>query len=1544
LVINGAVTTVGSAGNITSSPFGRGPIIIGEAVTDKAGLYITTATTIANELIVNTPLGTDQPYAIRVDVAGMNLSGKVKANTDLTMGCQTGTGSVTLTNVISGAGGVTMSAGGGTLTATLTGPNTYLGKTVVNKGALYFSSIKNVGGGASALGAPTTIGNGTIDVSGELRYTGTATSSDRVINLLGNCTFYSSANGTLTLNGGVTGGANSQLTFRGDVGSIVINGAVTHSGSLARTDLGSLFLSSSANSFTGNVTISRGTISVSSIANKDMICALGAGKAITLGQIGYNNTGTLQFTGASGGSSDRDLFIQSNASALTGGVIENTVAGQTLILSGNVTASPGAGTVPQLWLTGAGNGLLSGVIGGTGLVAVTKSGAGTWTLTGANTNRGPTIVNGGTLVLSGANGGLTNSSSYTINSGAILLLNNTSTLNNTNRLRDASAITLDNGTLCFTNNGGATASYYEKAGALFVTNSGGTIVSAQADVNMTNSLSLGALTRTGYATLNFKGDGIGASDRNRIFIAGQANGLIGLWATINTTNYAAYDTTLGVIVAGSGVSFTNILAKGPSIIPDDPTLNAWINEEGTEGGISLAAAVTNRIKSLVQNTDWLATVAMTNQTLLVNEVLVSTGNARSLTLGTAVGEGAIAPLSAGGELLLNAAATNSLLTVNAAISNNATASTVTKLGLGTVNLAGTNIFTGNLNVNSGTLLVSGSNALAGAVVNIGGVSGDAIVKMPAGSSLVGTGNTSIGSIINGNGAFYLNGGQVLRTNADNERNFAFGSATGGYGYFNMSDGYLSSQRIALGVAGNVGTALSRITGGIATFNAWVLLGRSGGIGVMTIDGGSVIQTGTANSLMFGYDGGRGELNMTGGLSDNAGKPLIVRNATGSGSTGIVNVCSGTLIVNSFLNRSTAFLNFNGGLLKAGGDSTIFLPSNMTGVYVNGPFGANAGGAKVDTAGKNITFVAPLSAPAGSGVTAISLSTQGSGYIGEPYVSITGDGLGATAVANMADDGTGKGTYKVASVTVTTPGVNYTTASVSFLKGGATAVAPTVDTVTLVTTAPAGLTKLGLGTLTLSGTNTYAGATTISNGTLKLGIANALPTNSVVNVNGGTYDLGGFTVTNGQVNVSSGSIRNGTNGISEITVDDTATMSTWIGSQGLTKKGNGTLVLNGPADNFSAGPIAVNSGTLKLSFGPLNEAQGLSYWLDATDLGKLSLTITNVTAWADSSTNGVNFAQGTSANQPVYVNNVINGLPAVRFNGTSQKLVASKVANAQTVFIVNRSRSTANLDGIWGWNANDKGIRVANSTSWQFPGDGNDFANGGQMYINGTAGNAFAASTPHLLTAVSATQRTGWTHSIGQYFTSGRWFNGDIGELLVYNSALGTVDRQSVEAYLKSKWFGVPIATGLTVSLADNTILDLAGGSVTLANLAGSGTVSNGTLTVTGTLSPAATNDIGTLTVKANTTLSGKLIANVATDGSCDVLDVQGTLNLLSPTLEIADLAGLSTIKVYTLVTCSGTITGSFTSTNIPDTRWAVRNTVDGKVQLFYKSGTMIRIM
>lgn len=78
----------------------------------------------------------------------------------------------------------------------------------------------------------------------------------------------------------------------------------------------------------------------------------------------------------------------------------------------------------------------------------------------------------------------------------------------------------------------------------------------------------------------------------------------------------------------------------------------------------------------------------------------------------------------------------------------------------------------------------------------------------------------------------------------------------------------------------------------------------------------------------------------------------------------------------------------------------------------------AGGAVIDTAGHDITNTLLL----------LTDTNQGAGYKGELLVrpELTPGGVAnvtATAVANMEDDGSGQGTFKITSIRITNPGVN-----------------------------------------------------------------------------------------------------------------------------------------------------------------------------------------------------------------------------------------------------------------------------------------------------------------------------------------------------------------------------------------------------------------------------------------------------------------------------------------------------------------------------------------
>ena len=76
--------------------------------------------------------------------------------------------------------------------------------------------------------------------------------------------------------------------------------------------------------------------------------------------------------------------------------------------------------------------------------------------------------------------------------------------------------------------------------------------------------------------------------------------MIGAWATINGSGIAAYDTIKGVYDASSGS--TSIAARGPSTIPDNASLGAEIDTDGTDGPIALAGEWTNRVLYVRQNT------------------------------------------------------------------------------------------------------------------------------------------------------------------------------------------------------------------------------------------------------------------------------------------------------------------------------------------------------------------------------------------------------------------------------------------------------------------------------------------------------------------------------------------------------------------------------------------------------------------------------------------------------------------------------------------------------------------------------------------------------------------------------------------------------------------------------------------------------------------------------------------------------------------------------------------------------------------------------
>jgi autotransporter-associated beta strand protein/YVTN family beta-propeller protein len=131
--------------------------------------------------------------------------------------------------------------------------------------------------------------------------------------------------------------------------------------------------------------------------------------------------------------------------------------------------------------------------------------------------------------------------------------------------------------------------------------------------------------------------------------------------------------------------------------------------------------------------------------------------------------------------------------------------------------------------------------------------------------------------------------------------------------------------------------------------------------------------------------------------------------------------------------------------------------------------------------------------------------------------------------------------------------------------------------------PGSLTKIGAGTLTLSGSSSYTGATLVNAGTLQGGAANAFsPFSAFTVASGATLDLNGFSQTIGSlsgagtVTLGAGTLTTGGDGSS-------TTFSGGIsGSGGLTKTGGGIFTLTG-AGSYG-GVTTISAGTLQIGNG------------------------------------------------------------------------------------------------------------------------------------------------------------------------------------------------------------------------------------------------------------------------------------------------------------------------------------------------------------------------
>ncbi|CAN5303404.1 autotransporter-associated beta strand repeat-containing protein [soil metagenome] len=753
------------------------------------------------------------------------------------------------------------------------------------------------------------------------------------------------------------------------------------------------------------------------------------------------------------------------------------------------------------------------------------------------------------------------------------------------------------------------------------------------------------------------------------------------------------------------------------------------------------------------------------------------------------------------------------------LSGNSEYSGSTIVNAGTLNISGSliNPLLSSIVVTGGSTLtisgtVTGSPLLT--ALNYGTTPGNAVVNVNGGSVTLYT--TAGASVAGANTAFNLTGGLVsIRPNVTTgTQNVARG--IGSYGFLNVSGGTFrdttgvaGGSRFTVSSSGGTGAAdsgVNTVTAVIYVSNTGVIDHTNGewwlnyGMGQVTVaDSGKIDHTGSNNPFAIFMDttvegGSYGVLNLAGANAQVlTTQPIRFGNSTtnGRGNSGFINLAAGTLSLGGGMTTSlpaapttpnNIYLNFAGGTLKATATMTAATPVQSNSANVNATiYGAIdnsalsgapsfSGGLKVDTDTFNVTIGAALAGAAGvagtnTGVTQADLTVQGgSGYIGAPAVvfsttDVVAGGSPASGYALMNGDA-------VAGIVITSPGTYNagTVPTVTLIGGGGAGAFVFSAALNTVNATDPGLTKIGTGTLILSGNNTYVGPTNITAGSLTLGAGGAtgsLSPNSTLNLNANSV----FTINRNNavaqgVDFSAGDINLGAFTQAGSGTTTFITNNTYPGVTTITA---GALQLSdGVTNGGTTG--GVGAGTITLTAGSLIFNRTDTYPLVATNLvtgaGAVVLastgTVATVVDGQFTTTGGLIFGSAINSNF-VSTLDLTNG-------SSSFGLATIRTDNTTPNSIILPAGKSLTLTGMT--------LGVANTTA-NITDSNLTFTGAGDLTVNGTITLGLAAGTAD--NATFASFATLNLTSLGSVTTTGTALNvgasrSSAGTLLLSNTA------------------------------------------------------------------------------------------------------------------------------------------------------------------------------
>ncbi|MEI9400681.1 autotransporter-associated beta strand repeat-containing protein [Mesorhizobium argentiipisi] len=1342
-----------------------------------------------------------------------------------------------------GLGGFTKEGPG---TLILSGTNNYSGGTSVTAGILRAGSDSAFGIGAVALSNTAGV---TLDVN------------DKNLSI-------SALQGGGTTGGNVTLGSGT-LTITNANSNGTYGGVISGSGQLIKSGGGFEALSGCDSSYTGATVVNAGRLTVSCLADGGSNSSIGASSNAavnlvlnggTLQYIGAAGSTDRRFTlGASGGTLDASGTGAINFTS-TAPVTLSGTGNRTLTLAGSNTANNSlsariddpSGGVTSLTKSGAGTWVLNNTtstytgvttISG-GVLAVSKLanggqassigqssnlasnlviGSGStlrYTGAGDETDRLFTLQTGISFIESSGTGAIvfknTGSAAYTGSGNRTLALGGTNTGLNTmgGTIIDGPGGTTtlaknDSGTWVLTGNNTFTGNTVVNDGNLIIGNGGTSGNAGAGNVIVANATSTLSFNRSD--TFSFTGT-INPDPQAAIgTIAQVGTGTTVLTATnkVGATKVDAGTLQVNGSLTSTGGTTINagtLQSNGGGASITTPTMTMNSGSKLNVGGGTVQAA--GGTQTLFTGGTGGATINITGGTLLGNGTLGGGGNIVNLTAGSLNTGAATLNLGSGNDtFLLSGLATiagvgvdggggSDTLQVTTTFSRTLNGAQITgfeslnKQGAATLTLTGDHSYTSGTTISAGTLQI-GTGAVAGALAtpNVtnngtlafnlnnnytfnGAISGTGVVNK------LGTGITTLTGINTYTGATNVNAGTLIvdgnQAGATGPTTVASGATLGGIGTIGGSVTVADGATLAPGETGNSPGTLT-INGNLALGNSNlnVDFGQANVVGGALNDlinvGGNLTLDGTINVTQSpGGNFGPGTyriISYNGSLTDNGLNVTDPNYFVQTSVANQVNLVNSAGLQLSYWDgnagpHSNGIVNGGNGTWRAAGDTNW---TDSTGTFA-APF-ANASFAIFQGAAGTVTVD-----NTNGQVQAAGMQFATGGYL------VQGADIqlvGGSSIIRVGD-GTGAG-------------AGYTTTIASNLIGASQ------------------LVKTDLGTLVLSGTNSYSGGTAINSGTLQAS------SDANLGAAAGGLSFGGGTLHTTADITSARAVALAGAGTFLTDGGTTTTLTGGIAGAGaLTKDGGGTLVL--ASDATHSGGTTIAAGTLQVG----NGGTAGSLAGNVTDNGTLAFDRSDTLSFGGviSGTGAVNqIGTGTTVltGDSTYSGGttISSGTLQLGNGGTSGSILGDVVDNGTLAF----DRSDAVTFG--GTISGSGGIRQFGSGSTTLTASnsytGATVVDGGTLFVNG---DQSAATGP---TSVNTGGTLGGTGTIG-------------GDVSVANS--GSMN---------------PGAAGAAGTLTINGALGLSGGSTLnydfgQANVAGGAlndlTVVAGNLTLDGTINVA----------------------------------------------------------------------------------------------------------